>query len=263
METENKDIQKVEDISSIVRHMSQGFTTIDENKMKLIESRMGEIDRSLRHFAKRNTQIDLKLRTLTMLSTGAPYRTLRQIIVQIETKRSALSDSYFKILRWEEIINRLRDSDDKLDKIKCAKYQVGINASSAFIEATLKDIGMLQTAYEEIVEHHNLPENWNELDMEKEEIAHHIKGAFRNGLRDMLCNARIGMGTVEWFEQFGISPIEAREDIINFLQKNQKDYEAMMDFIDSMALKYKDHYLKAMERIGLKSLLDKEWMNAV
>ena len=249
-----------ETLPKILKSNSNGFVTITEEKLALIESKMGEVDRAVRSFSKQNTQVDMKLRTLTMLSVGSPYRTLRQILAQIEKKRSALQESYFNVLEKQVEVEKLKTKDDELSKIQLAKAQCGVNSSNASVEAALKDIGMLLQIYDEIKESYNIPENWDEADMEKEEVSHNIKGAFRNGLRDFIVNGRIGMGTIEWFEQMGIGPIEANKEIINFLGEDKDDYEAFIEFLREMAEKYKDHYKKVMKMLGIKTLIDTEWL---
>ena len=57
---------------------------------------MVEIDRVNHTAGRSNTQTTNQLMTLTMM-TDSPYRRLRQCMSQIERKRSALEESYFKM----------------------------------------------------------------------------------------------------------------------------------------------------------------------
>jgi len=112
----------------------------------------------------------------------------------------------------------------------------------------------------------NIPDDWDEVDFEEAEIEAHIRNAFRNGIRDFLVHGRLGMGTCEYLEQFGISPIEATFHIRNYIEECNKklqevaktgdysklpDYDNFHDFLDKMAKLYKDAYKKACRRIGL------------
>lgn len=250
------------ELAKTIKGAEQKFITITPEKMALIESRMGEIDRATRSFSKRNSQIDMKLRTLTMLSVDAPYRTLRQILAQIENKRMALQQAYFDLQEKNVQMREYQGKDDELSQIKAARLQCEINSSSGSVEASLKEIGMLQTAYQEICESHNIPDEWDEEDMENDEIMFNIKSMFRNGIRDIIVSGRIGHGTQEWFEQFGINPIEAYSDVANYVENKHisHDYESMMKFLNDMYLKYKDHYLKVMKTLGIKTLIDSEWL---
>ena len=74
----------------------QNLQTITSKKMAKISKRMVEIDRANNTAGKRNTQTTTQLMTLTML-TDSPYRRLRQILSQIETKRQAVESTYWKL----------------------------------------------------------------------------------------------------------------------------------------------------------------------
>jgi phosphoglycolate phosphatase-like HAD superfamily hydrolase len=231
--------------------------------MALIESRMVEANRTLQIFSKRNTQTDMKLRTLTMLSVGAPYRTLRQIAAQINTKRQALQEAYFNLQDRQadiEDIERYGDRASKkeliwVERLRCEAGMIGAN-----MEAALKEIGALTAAYEEIRESKGIAERWDEADMEVDEIMHNLKSAFRNGIRDFIATGRMGHGTQEWLEQFGVSPIEGHREVAGFIDSGKTDYESMMEFLAEMAAKYAENYKKVMNTLGLKTLIDADWL---
>lgn len=257
---EFNEVTDLSPLSKILHTEEAKFVTVTPEKLAIIERKMGEVNRAVRSFSKQNTQTDIKLRTLTMMSVNAPYRTIRQILAQVDTKRAALQEAYFNILEKKEEIKDYNSQDTDLAKIKAAKLQCEINSSNTSIEASLKEIGALLQVYEEIKESHNIPDKWDEVDMETEEIAHNIKAAFRNGIRDMVSTGRLGMGTQEWFEQFGIGPLQAMQDIGGYLDRKRYDYDTMMEFLDSMAVKYEDNYKLVMKRLGIKTLIDEEWI---
>lgn len=221
---------------------------------------MAKIDRGVSAFSKSNTQTTAKLMTLTMLSPGSPYHTLKQILAQIERKRQALSEAYFKYQKDEIKLQEKQKENTPLAKIEYAEIQAQRNNSVATVEATIKEIGMYQHVYDEVCKNHNIPDNWDESDVEKAEIKHHISSAFRNAIRDSLAHGRFGMGTLEYIEQFGISPQEAIEDINEYLSSGKKDYDDMMVFLDTMAYKYSENYKKVMARIGIDTLIDNNWL---
>ena len=68
-----------------------GLATITPDKLAKISERMVEIDRANNSLGRSNTQTTNQLMTLTML-TDSPYRRLRQILAQIERKRTALQN---------------------------------------------------------------------------------------------------------------------------------------------------------------------------
>ena len=84
------------------------LSVIDSKKLAKISDKMKEIDRANKSVCKRNTQATGQLMTLTMLC-DAPYRRLRQVLAQIEQKRSAIEDAAFKLRKEKVQVKRLRD----------------------------------------------------------------------------------------------------------------------------------------------------------
>ena len=107
-----KELITTDSLSRILKSQVQEFVTITPDKLATIENKMLEVDRAVRSFSKSNTQTDMKLRTLTMLSVGAPYRTLRQILAQIEKKRAALQETYFNILEKKVELKEIKVVND-------------------------------------------------------------------------------------------------------------------------------------------------------
>ena len=73
-----------------------GLPTITNEKLAVIAEKMVEIDRANHTAGRSNTQTTNQLMSLTMM-TDSPYRRLRQCMSQIERKRSALEEAYFKM----------------------------------------------------------------------------------------------------------------------------------------------------------------------
>ena len=73
-----------------------GLATITNEKLAIISQKMVAIDRANNTAGRSNTQTTNQLMTLTMM-TDSPYRRLRQCLSQIEKKRIALEESYFKM----------------------------------------------------------------------------------------------------------------------------------------------------------------------
>ena len=95
-------------IEQSLNGLGTGLDTMTPAKIAKISDKMVEVDRANKTLGRRNTQTTNQLMTLTML-TDSPYRRLRQCLAQIESKRLALEDAYFryektklKIKRWEE-----------------------------------------------------------------------------------------------------------------------------------------------------------------
>ena len=213
-----------------------------------------------------------------MLESG-PYRVLRQILAQIEKKRSALKEVAYKLEKKKldyMILDKVQSEVPGTDiDLKWNKRELTLNKMASDIvdatvnvEACIKEIGAYQERYKEVCKNNNIPDNWDEADFEAGEVEHHIKCIFRNAVRDKLQGA-CNMGTMEYMEQFGINPITAYalvdnyiNDIKSMIGKEGKgaDINAHYNFFDSMYDLFKDEYKKAMSRIGLDSITHAEYL---
>ena len=72
------------------------FKTIDETSLQVISDWMPEVNRAVTAFGKQNSQTAASLMTLSMIDAG-PYRTLRQILAQVEKKRGALKENIYNL----------------------------------------------------------------------------------------------------------------------------------------------------------------------
>jgi len=274
----NKNVNAIVEQSSmhgILARTNLEFSTITDQKIAKIAQNMLEVDRGVKSFGKSNTQVTSTLMSLTMLSAYSPYHTIKQILAQIEKKRGALSEATFGLRKKNVEIKKLKrdllncqdNLEEELIEIQIEEIQSNASTSMVYIEAALKEIGSFQNSYAEICESHNIPEDWDELDMERGEIKHHIISMFRNGVRDVLGSGRLGMGTMEYMEQFGINPTTALSILQGYMKKcNEKgaagqepDFKDLMSFLDACYFKFKDAHKDVMDRIGLKTLIDKEW----
>jgi alkylhydroperoxidase/carboxymuconolactone decarboxylase family protein YurZ len=256
-------------LSKVLSSRGNTFHTITKEKLEDISKGMVEIDRSMRSFGKRNTQTVAKLMTLTMLSPCSPYHTLRQILTQIDKKRDALKETAFKLRRKELRIKQNKEKlsdtsiseiDKELLELSIMENQVRVNEASLHIEGALKEIGMYQQTYREICESHNIPEKWDEKDMEEAEIAHHIRAAFRNCIRDLMATGRMNHGTMEYMEQYGINPVHAHKITQAYIDKNPTTHMDMYVFLDACVDMFQDAYKGVMERLGIKTLIDEQWL---
>ena len=280
------------------------FHIFTEDKIAKIANMMPEINRATRTLGRKNTQATNKLMTLTMLSDVSGYRMLRQCLAEIEKCRSALKENRFKILKkrikleklqsdkdylisqQEDLILLIEDpqTNDSFDirkakkesndiRFKIMEYDIkieeiasGISDSMLYIEGCLKDISSFQSSYEQIRKNNNIPENWDEKDAEEAEVRHHIRLAFLHGYRDIMSSGRLGMGTLEYLQQFGIHPHTATKIITDYINYNFKkmedgeipDYNNLNDFLNTMEEEFKDSHKKVLERIGIDTLND-DW----
>lgn len=253
------------------------FHVFDDNKLQMIADKMPEIDRATRSFGKSNTQTTSKLMSLTMLSpAGTPYQQIKQILAQIERKRSAIKENHIKIKRHKVELKRLeRDlstTEDDLDRedilIDIEETLSNISDSILYLEGALKEVGQYQATYDEIRKNNNIPEDWDEEDMESAEIEHHIKSAFRLGLRDIINHNSLGMGALEYLEQYGINPLSADKLIREYVAQQKArlnkqsipTYNDHMDFLDRMYNLHKDNYKDAIKRMGIDKLINEDFL---
>lgn len=254
------------------------FYTIDEQKLEIIASNMTEINRAVRSFGRRNTFTNNKLMTLTMLNDTNPYRVLRQCLSEIEQKRMAIRENYFKILKQKLKLKKLYNDiyeNDKLNeykkektKIKIMELLTGISDSMVYLEGAFKEIASFQNAYEQVRKNNNIPENWDEKDFEENETKFNVRQAFLLGIRDIFVNNCPNHGTMEYMQQMGMNFISAYTDIRKYINENFKNienntmpsYDDLQDFLDDMAEKYGKDYKFAMKRIGLETISDEEFL---
>lgn len=252
---------------SIIDGLSTDLAVIDSKVMAKISERMKEIDRANNSVYKKNTQATSQLMTLTMMC-DAPYRRLRQVLAQIDSKRNAIEDAVFKMRKSKIRLKRLREKEDELSQVRADELDNGFYRSKKLLEASLKELATYQDVYDEIKQAHNIPDDWDELNLEREEIENHIKMAVRNGLRDVLGKGTLGAGTLEYLEQFGIHPMTAHKmisDYVNECEVMMKDGKAptvdsLYNFLDHCAEVFKDCHKAVMRRIGIDNLIKDEYL---
>ena len=244
-----------------------GLSTITDEKLELIAAKMPEIDRANHTAGRSQTQTTNQLMSLTMM-TDSPYRRLRQCLSQIERKRSALEESYFKMKKKAILIKQWYEKGDEMSVIKAQEAESQAFRQKDYIDAALKEIATFQSAYTEIRESHNIPEKWDERDAEVAEIDHHIKQAFRQAHRDVVQTGSITGGNMEYMEQYGIHIQTATKIIRDYVASEDKmisegkmpTVEHLYAFLDSMAVQFNDAHKLVMKRIGIKELIKEDFL---
>ena len=244
-----------------------GLATIGEKQLAKISERMIEVDRANHTAGRSNTQTTNQLMTLTMM-TDAPYRRLRQCLSEIESKRSALDDSFWRMKKDQVRINRWRELGDEMSMIRADEKEHGMQRSKDYIDAAFKEIAVFQEAYEEIRISHNIPVNWDERDAEEDEIKHHIRQAFRQAHRDVVNSGRIGLGNCEYMEQYGIHIQTAQKIILDYVAEenamiaegNFPTVNRLYAFLDRMVDTFHDAHKDVLARIGIKELIKDEYL---
>ena len=244
-----------------------GLATITDEKLAIISQKMVAIDRANNTAGRSETQTTNQLMTLTML-TDSPYRRLRQCLAQIEKKRGALDEAYFKMKKQQVLIKQWYEKGDEMSVLKAQEAEHGMMRNKNYIDGAFKEIATFQCAYDEIRESYNIPENWDERDAEEEEIDHHIKQAFRQSHREMVGSGCITSGNMEYLEQYGIHIQTATRLIADYIAsedemivKGQMPTVAhLYAFLDRMAETFHDAHKTVMQRIGIKELVKEEFL---
>jgi hypothetical protein len=135
-----------------------------------------------------NTLLLIHLATLlhsgamTMLS-DSPYRQMKQCLAQIDQKRNAITETYFKIKKNKIRITKWEESDNEIDAVRAEEARVAMEQGKVVAENVMKEIGMYQDIYDQIRTAHNIPIDWDEEDFETQEIQHALRMAFRQAIQ--------------------------------------------------------------------------------
>ena len=247
--------------------LKESSINLPQKSLEKIANRLPELARALNTTGRRNTQTTSQLMTLNMAG-DEPYRHLRQILVQIEKKKTSLEELAFKYRKDEIRKEKLLEKDDELARLSAQEIDCRMIRSRVYIEGAVKEIGMFQDVYDEIREAHGIPENWGELDREKGEIRHHIKMGFRMAFQEIMAHGMVGRGSAEYLEQFGVNPQGARKHLQDYIIANEEmlkngqepTIEHFHKFLDAMGDKYKDAHKANMKRIGIKNLIHDDFI---
>ena len=118
-----------------------GLATITDEKLAIISQKMVAIDRANNTAGRSETQTTNQLMTLTML-TDSPYRRLRQCLAQIEKKRGALDEAYFKMKKQQVLIKQWYEKGDEMSVLKAQEAEHGMmrnkNYGDLYIQAIVE-----------------------------------------------------------------------------------------------------------------------------
>jgi type III secretion system FlhB-like substrate exporter len=244
-----------------------GLPTITAEKRIAIAEKMVEMDRANHTAGRSDTQTTNQLMTLSML-TDSPYRRLRQCLAQIDRKRSALEEAYFKMQKKAIKIAEWREKGDALSLVKIQEAEVQASRQKMYIEGAFKEIAVFQASYDEIRASNSIPEKWDESDSEAAEIDHHIRQAFRQAHRDMCQGGRITGGNMEYMEQFGIHIQTAQAVIADYINyENQQiekglypTVEHLYAFLDRMVKQFSGAHKAVLKHMGIEKLVKDEFL---
>ena len=250
-----------------IQNSVSGLATMTPEKIAKISKRMVEMERANNSLGRRNTQTTNQLMTLTMM-TDSPYRRLRQCLSQIERKKEALREHFFKFQKKQLEIKEWENEDTPLARVNVAEARSNIESSKVYIDGALKEIAVFQDAYEEIRKNNDIPLLWDEEDAELDEIRHHVRQAFLQSHRDMILTGTITQGNAEYLSQYGVHLQTARNYIKQYIgqcesliaEKNYPTIDHLYEFLDKCVEVFGEEYIKTMHHIGITELVRSEWL---
>lgn len=236
-----------------------------QNAISAVEAGMPEVHRAMQSFGRSNSQVASRFMSLTMLTACSPFRVLRQCLAEIERRNAAIKESVFSLRIKEVEVDRLRASGDEIDLIRAEQVEETVADTKKSIVGALKDIATFQDAYKQVRVAHGIREDWDEEDFEAAEMRHHTRTAFLHAYRDVMAGGRIGMGTLEYLEQFGVHPQVALKEASAYYNAAESvqpppTAEHLHQWLDTMADKYADAHKVTMARIGLDTAFSKEFI---
>lgn len=267
----DKHVQMVEKLVNYLKQSELGVSKLDACKnppitdvqiYKDIIEGIPEINDKIKLFCRSTSQTSRRLVTPIMMNaSNSPYRTLKQILAQIEDVKSKVlsfvnADATIANELKNEIVSTVDAASLSNTVNKYTKKQISLYRQYPYLESMLRELYTLIESYYEVKRNKNIPDDWDELDFEKDEIKSNLGLGFRNGIKDIMQTGRVSGSTMELFEGLGVSPFECMYEINTFFNASPATpytYEQYNAFIDAMCEKYKDHYEKALSRLGLDS----------
>lgn len=255
--------------------------SIHNSQLSKISSDMDEIHEVSNIFGRRSSafsRINLTLNHIT------PYQNLKQCISEIENRRLALKENFFKIkenlikikilrLEIDQQQTTYMDFDNSSDVEKIAaknelkeleidRLQSSIIDIRLYVEGALKEIAIFQQAYNEIKESFNI-KTWDEKDFEEAEAEYQIKRCLQQCIRNIIECGRIRSDNQEWLENLGINPFHIQQQLLQLplfqqRQKSEISYSNILDIINNLYEDYKDYYKIRLEQKGIKNTYNRQ-----
>ena len=248
--------------SEIVQQLREttGFlvqsANINKHAVEKVNRYLPELDEKTRAFDRNNSQSTLTFMTLTMLNGQSPYRMMRQIMAEVEKRKSALAEAQVNHAKHLRDLQKFEDKEDPVLQARYRQKCVNLTMMESKINGSFKDIATLIDAYNNIKEKNGI-EDWDEVAFENEEKKDHVRRAFELMYRNVLVGGRAETATIEYCQQYGIHPqvclVEVQgyvgytaERVSNDDIPHANDLE---EFLDEMGEKYYKNVDKTSERL--------------
>jgi hypothetical protein len=250
-----------------------GLSQVNTAAVAKVHAGLAEMDDKTRAFDRNNSQHTLSLMTLTMLGGQSPMRMMRQVMAEVETRKTALSESQVSHAKSLDAIDALREKEERgiLTRVEAAELRnmtVGHDMLEAKINGSFKDIAQLITCYENIKETNGI-DDWDEQDYENAEKLHHVRRGFELMYRNLMNTGRMCTSTIEYMQQYGVHPQVGVAEVSGYIaitaqrviDREPVHANDLEDFLDEMGAKYVGNVEETSKRIfGKSSVTNPEFM---
>ena len=219
--------------------------------LQVINKEFPVIKKATSCFGKQQSQFADNFLTVTQVT---PFRSLRQILAEIEKSRKGLKNAEYQNEKKQVRIRILERDNEmesdtlkvELNKIKIKELKNQLNDSLIYISGAIRKIANYIEQYKSISKAHNI-EQMTEEDFEKEESKYHVMTAFNQGC--IAARARQGVideGNHIYFMQIGVNGAVAQIEVSSYLaaegkllsEKVAPTHEMYMTWLSEMGNKY-------------------------
>jgi hypothetical protein len=174
---------------------------------------------------------------------SAPVRRMRQISAEIESRKAALTEAKYALMRLQaeadqaaHFLDTEKDQDRaRLLEIEIAEKEDRIAAILRKFDGAMRDVVDLGTLYDELVKETGLI---TEDAIEAKEHEGHLHRAITQSIRDMRQSNTISYGNQEYLEQCGANPSACLAIIREYVSKEAslgKNWKLAHDaFVDGL-----------------------------
>ena len=244
-----------------------GLPTMTPEKIRKIGEQLVEVDKATQTLGRSKTQTQQQLQTLTMIASS-PYRRIRQCLAQIEDRRRALEDTYFKHKENAIRIKELEEKGDEASLLEVEKILYKQERAKQYIDGAFKELGTYISAMEEIKKAHNIPDDYTQEMVEKEEPRHHLRQAFMQSYRDMMMHGKISQGNAEYLTSYGVHLSVGKRFLEQYIAECEKliddghlpTIEHLYVFLDRMVDMFFDAHKMVAKDIGIDSIIKNEYL---
>ena len=234
-----------------------------------LSERLPSLVEKTSHISRSNTQTTLSMMSLTMLTGKSPYRQLRQILAEIESRRMALAEAQ---LTYAKLLAKVPDESlpegVQLAESRLLTFQR--ESLEAKVSGAIKELASLVEAYDSLVATHNM-EGWDEEAIERAEAKHHIRRGFELLYWNLIEVGRAKEATIEYLQQFGVHVQLALLEVVGYIENvnsrinngERPDASDLEDFLDQMSIKYEPCVSVATKRMfGVDSIVKPNLMSS-